>query len=79
MVAVFHKKKVENVCQLDATGGTPCVSCAFSNRAKPGQWSDEGRLFLLNRQTDRWESMPDTASSPGSGKVVPCETGVFFC
>lgn len=37
------------------------------------------RLGLLNRQTDRWESLPDTASSPGSGKVMPCETEVFFC
>lgn len=34
---------------------------------------------LLNRKAEGGESVPDTARSTGPGKVMSCETGVFFC
>lgn len=79
-MAELHKKRMRMICLLDATGQSSCEKCAFSNKAKHRQWSDQDRLILLDRQTDRWETLPETASSLGPGKVMPCVTeGFFFC
>lgn len=58
--------------------GPPLRVVHFLTRPNPGNGQIRADSFLLSRQTDRWESLPDTASSHGPGKVMPCETRDFF-
>lgn len=76
MVAVL-KKRDENVCQLDVTGGTLCASCAFSNRGQTRAVVRWGQT-LSPEQTNRWRACQTQLAALAQGKSCLVRLDLFF-